>query len=212
MDPSSKFDPLNSELESRLDDLFREDDPAPAPPPPPKRVVVQPLEELKKTVLSIDWEITAEALAGLQEQIRLLKVTFQRDKVISMFLQILGALGQYIKTSRSYVHPSTFTVLNSVFARLDDIVTAPHMPEERKRKLLQVEMAGYQELRDKIMKRRKPIRAAAAEKPAPVPVAAASAAGVTPQVLAQAVEELKLFIRSELNRLKEELRGGLRRG
>ncbi len=212
MDHPSKFDQLNSELESRLDDLFREDGPVPAAPPPPKRAPTQPLEELKKTVLSIDWEITPEALAGLQEQIGLLKVTFQRDKVISMFLQILGALGQYIKTSRSYVHPSTFTVLNSVFARLDEIVSSPTMPEERKRKLLQVEMAGYQELRDKIMKRRKPIRVAPVEPPAPAPPAAASAAGVTPEVLAQAVEELKRFIRAELTRFKDELRGASRRG
>lgn len=210
MDHPSKFDQLNSELESRLDDLFREDDPVRSPPPPPKRTAAQPLEELKKTVLSIDWEITAEALAGLQEQIGLLKVAFQRDKVVSMFLQILGALGQYIKTSRSYVHPSTFTVLNSVFARLDEVVSSPAMPEERKRKLLQVEMAGYQELRDKIMKRRKPIRVAPAEKPAPP--AAASAGVVTPEVLAQAIEELKRFIRAELTRFKEELRGASRRG
>lgn len=167
---------------------------------------------MKKTVLSIDWEITPEALASLQEQIGLLKVTFQRDKVISMFLQILGALGQYIRTSRSYVHPSTFTVLNSVFARLDEIVSAPAMPEERKRKLLQVEMAGYQELRDKIMKRRKPTRTAPAEPPAPDLPATPPAGALTPQMLAQAMEELKRFIRSELTRFSEELRGASRRG
>ncbi|MCU0538500.1 MAG: hypothetical protein MUF46_01260 [Desulfobacterales bacterium] len=212
MDHPSKFDQLSTELESRLNDLFREDDPAPPPPPPPKRAPAQPLDELKKTVLSIDWEITPEALAGLQEQIGLLKVTFQRDKVISMFLQILGALGQYIKTSRSYVHPSTFTVLNSVFARLDEIVATPSMPEERKRKLLQVEMAGYQELRDKIMKRRKPIRADSAESPAPAPPATPNVVAVTPEMLAQAMEELKRFIRSELIRFREELRGASRRG
>jgi hypothetical protein len=213
LDHSSRFDPLNSELESRLDDLFREDEPAAAPPPPrTKPAAAHPLEELKKTVLSIDWEITPEALAGLQEQIRLLKSAFQGDKVVSMFLQILGALGQYIKTSRSYVHPSTFTVLNSVFARLDEIVSDPAMPEERKRKLLQVEMAGYQELRDKIMKRRKPHRVPVAEQPVSAPPAAAGPGVVTAEALAQAMEELKRFIRAEVNRLKEELRSGPRRG
>ncbi len=209
MDHSSKFDTLNSELESRLNDLFREDEPAPGPTAP-KRAAAQPLEELKKTVLSIDWEITAEALANLQEQIRLLKESYQRDKVTSMFLQILGALGQYIKTSRSHVHPSTFTVLNSVFARLDEVVSSPAMPEGRKRQLLQAEMDGYQELRQKILKRRKPDRAPDDGKTT-APAAAAPAGVVTPEILAQAVQELKLFIRSELNSLKEHLRAASRR-
>ncbi|MFO7709519.1 MAG: hypothetical protein R6V84_15230 [Desulfobacterales bacterium] len=209
MDPSSKFDTLTSELESRLDDLFREDEPSPGPAAP-KRAAAQPLEELKKTILSIDWEITADALAGLQEQIRLLKEAFRRDKVVSMFLQILGALGQYIKSSRSHVHPSTFTVLNSVFARLEEVVSSPAISEERKRKLLQTEMAGYQELREKILKRRKPDRAADAGNVA-ASMPAAAVGRVTPEILAQAVQELKLFIRSELDALKEELRTASRR-
>ena len=209
MDPISKSDTLNSELESRLDELFREDEPAPGSLAP-KRAAAQPLDELKKTVLSIDWEITDDALTGLQEQIRLLKKTFQHDKVISMFLQLLGALGQYIKASRNHVHPSTFTVLNSVFARLDEVVSAPAMPEERKRKLLQAEMAGYQELREKILKRRKPVRAPESANAA-APAQAAPAGGVTPELLAQVVQELKRFIRSELSSLKEELRAASRR-
>lgn len=209
MDHTSKFHKLDSELESRLDELFRESEP-PAASIAPKPAAAQPLEELKKTVLSIDWEITAEALASFQEQIRLLQTTYQRDKVISRFLLILGALGTYIQNSRSHVHPSTFTVLNSVFARLDEVVSTPAMPEARKRKLLLTEMAGYQQLREKIIQRRKPDRAPAAETGA-APRTPPVAGGVTPEILAQAVHELKLFIRSELNRLKEELRAASRR-
>lgn len=209
MDHSSKFDKLDSELERRLDDLFRESEP-PAAPIAPKAAAAQPLEELKKTVLSIDWEITDEALTRFQQQIGLLQKAYQADKVAGRFLQILGALGAYIKTSRSHVHPSTFTVLNSVFARLDEVVSSPAMPEDRRRKLLQAEMAGYQQLREKIIKRRTPGRAPAAAAAASPPTPAA-AGGVTPELLARAVHELKLFIRSELNRLTEELRAASRR-
>jgi hypothetical protein len=170
-----------------------------------------PLGELKKTVLSIDWEITPETIDSFQDHIRLLKEAFQRDKIISMLLQILGSLGQYIKTSRNNVHPSTFTVLNSVFARLEEIVTSPTMPAPVRKKLLQAEMAGYQELRDKILKRRASVQPSPAGKatvPAPAPAPAASAPGVAapPETLARAIEELKAFIRSELKTLKEELR------
>jgi len=217
---TSKFDTLSSELESRLDDLFREDDPPAVPataataavptvPATPAMTPDNPLGELKKTVLSIDWEITPETIDSFQDHIRLLKEAFQRDKIISMFLQILGSLGQYIKTSRSNVHPSTFTVLNSVFARLEEIVTSPTMPAPVRKKLLQAEMAGYQELRDKILKRRASVQPSPAGKATvPAPAQAASAPGVAapPETLARAIEELKAFIRSELKTLKEELR------
>jgi hypothetical protein len=212
---TSKFDTLNSELESRLDELFREDAP-PAVPATPAMTPDNPLGELKKTVLSIDWEITPETIDSFQDHIRLLKEAFQRDKIISMLLQILGSLGQYIKTSRNNVHPSTFTVLNSVFARLEEIVTSPTMPAPVRKKLLQAEMTGYQELRDKILQRRASVQSSSAGKataPAPAPAAPAPApgAGAPPETLAQAIEELKAFIRAELKTLKEELRISARR-
>jgi len=207
---TSNFETLSSELESRLDDLFREDAPpaASAAPARPAMTPDNPLGELKKTVLSIDWEITPETIDSFQDHIRLLKEAFQRDKIISMFLQILGSLGQYIKTSRSNVHPSTFTVLNSVFARLEEIVTSPTMPAPARKKLLQAEMALYQDLRDKILKRRasaQPSPAGKAAVTAAAPAASAPGAGAPPETLAQAIEELKVFIRSELKTLKEEL-------
>ena len=212
MSNTSKLDTLSSELESRLDELFREDAP-PAVPAPPAMTPDNPLGELKKTLLSIDWEITPETLDSFQDHIRLLKEVFQRDKIISMFLQILGSLGQYVKASRGNVHPSTFMVLNSVFARLEEIVTSPAMPASVRKKLLQAEMTGYQELRDKILKRRasvqpSPTGRATAPTPAATP---APGAAVPPETLAQAIEELKAFIRSELNTLKEELRISARR-
>jgi hypothetical protein len=204
---TSKFDTLNAELESRLDELFRED-------APPAMTPDNPLGELKKTVLSIDWEITPETLDSFQDHIRLLKEAFQHDKIISMFLQILGALGQYVKTSRGNVHPSTFMALNSVFARLEEIVTSPAMPASVRKKLLKAEMTGYQELRDKVLKRRasvQPRPAVRAKAPTPAPATLAPGAAAPPETLVQAIEELKAFIRAELKTLKEELRISARR-
>jgi hypothetical protein len=245
---TSKFDTLSSDLENRLDELFREDAPPDLPTPPavsaPPAVRAKPavsapptahatpavsvppaaratraippdypLAELKKTVLSIDWEITPETLDHFQDHIRLLKEAYQRDKIISMLLQILGSLGQYIKASRSNVHPSTFTVLNSVFARLEEIVTSPGMSTPARKKLLQTEMAGYQELRDKIQKRQASVQPSPAGKAAPPSPAPASPAegSVSPETLTQAIEELKAFIRSELKTLKDELRISVKR-
>ena len=212
MADSSKPDPLSTALDNRLDELFREDDPAPAAPAAGK-AKTSPLSELKKIVLSIDWEITPEALDSFLDQVRLLKELYPSDKVILVFLQVLGSLGQYIKSSRSKVHPSTFTVLNSVFARLDEIVSTPKMAPAVRRKLLQAEMDAYQELRAKISQRR-------AAEPAAKPAAAIDTAArppapagrpVTPEMLAGAVAELKEFIRAELDALRQLAKSAARR-
>ena len=63
-----------------------------------------PLAELKNLVLSIDWEITEEALAGLLVEIESLKNTYKNEKIILMFFQLLASLGQYIKTNRGNAH------------------------------------------------------------------------------------------------------------
>ncbi len=202
---SSKLDTLTSELENRLDELFREDE-QPGEPLQHRDAPSQPLAELKKIVLSIDWEITPEAVDSFLAQIRLLKEAYPADKIVTMFLQILGSLGQYIKSNRSKAHPSTFSLLNSVFARLEEITNFPKMPELEKRKLLQMEMTAYQQLREKISQRR------AADEAKPVPPAAAKppaipdASEVTAPMLAQAVAELKEFFRSEMAALRRQLK------
>ncbi len=181
-----------------------------------------PFAELKNLVLSIDWEITEEALVGLISEIDNLKNTHKNEKIILMFLQLLGSLGQYIKTNRSKAHPSTFKILNSVFSRLEEVVLADNMAVGQKKKLLRAEMQKYKQLRSQISKKKaaavggketRPAAKAEPRKPEFVnqEVAATAIAGdpVAPQsldTLAEAVEELKQFIHSELNALKQEVK------
>jgi len=193
-----------------------------------------PLAELKNLVLSIDWEITEEALTGLLSQIDSLKVTYKNEKIIFMFLQLLGSLGVYIKTNRGNAHPKTFKILNSAFSRLEEVVLSEDMAESRKKKLLRTEMDKYKQLRNQVSKKKaaKAIRKEAMSAPkeleslikAPqqkIParpgrkVAGKAAMNSQPSDagaphslanLADAVEELKKFIHSELNALKQELR------
>jgi hypothetical protein len=206
----TKSDPLTAELENRLDELFQEDGP-PAETVPPRTARQQPLAELKKTVLSIDWEITPEAVDSFLAQIRLLKEVYSNDQAATVLLQILGSLGQYIKSSRSKVHPSTFSLLNSVFARLEEVTHHPGMPELTKRKLLQAQMSAYQQLREKVSKRRTTDRSrpAPARTPATAPAGPPAAGGaVSAAMLAQAMAELKEFIRAEMDALRREMKTG----
>lgn len=201
-----------SELENRLDQIFREDHP-PVQSVQPRASRSQPLAELKKTVLSLDWEITPEAVEGFLSQVRLLKEVYPRDKTVAMLLQILGSLGQYIKSSRSKADPSTFSLLNSVFGRLEEITGAANMPELTKRKLLQSEVAAYQKLREKIAQRRLggDVKSVAVAPPTVAASEGPASTAVTAQMLAQAVTELKEFIRSEMTALRRQIKSGAAR-
>lgn len=192
-----------------------------------------PLDELKSMVLSIDWEITDEVLRAFLSHIANLKKTYKNEKIILMFLQLLGSLGEYIKTNRGNAHPKTFKVLNSVFARLEDIVSTEGLKESEKIKILRIEMDKYKQLRSQVSLKKaaavpkgkakvlheaepdvitrekqpkvlRPDRAsltAAGKKQMPEATAAKKAT-----TLAEAVEDLKQFIHSELSALRQEIK------
>ena len=191
-----------------------------------------PLSELKNMVLSIDWEITDEVLSGFLSQIDILKQVYKTEKIELMFLQILGSLGEYIKTNRGKAHPKTFKVLNSVFARLEDVVLSEDMADSEKKKLLQVELKKYKQLRKHVAQKKatsagrgkaKPIKMeksllrAPKKKPDVIPEKALAAAKEENPIsdsiaakshdsLAEVVEELKEFIRAEISVLRQEIR------
>ena len=194
-----------------------------------------PLAELKNLVLSIDWEITDEVLINFLSQIKELRTTYKDDKIILTFLQILGSLGEYIKTNRGKAHPKTFKILNSIFSRFDDVILSKDMQESEKKRILRTEMAKYKELRTQISREKAdktPKKAAkpahkikpkvreqqlsaeatpvpTTEKPAIVPkeeLTGPEVSGVSySEEIAKAVEEIKEFIHTEFKSLRETL-------
>ena len=168
VDPK-EIDTMSSELENRLDDLFGEND-IQLPDAQDKNAKEHyPLAELKNLILSIDWEITEEVLDNLLQQLKDLQLTYEHDKIVTTFLQILSSLGNYIKTHRAKAHPKTFKILNSVFASLDKVVLSKDMTEPAKKKILRGEMTRYKELRAQIAKSKS---AAATRKVKPRPTVA----------------------------------------
>jgi hypothetical protein len=191
-----------------------------------------PLAELKQLVLSIDWEITEEALDEFLSQIHDLKAIYKNKKIIFMFLQLLGSLGVYIKTNRGNAHPRTFKILSSAFYSLEEVVLSKDMSEPEKKKLLNTEMDKYKQLRSQVSKKKaakagrqeviatategvartqafqkkRSAQPKATEKVARKSLSPAESAEQSYADLAEAVAELKKFIHSELNALKQELR------
>jgi len=255
---TKKDDKLDSEIAKRLDDLFGEGDASSDDGGALKAddataddeifesedVVVNeteaepirvdnPLSELKNMVLSIDWEITDEVLSGFLSQIGDLKDSYKNEKIVLMFLQVLGSLGEYIKNNRGDAHPKTFKILNSVYSRLEDVVLTEDMPELEKKKILRAEMNRYKQLRIQVSEKKatevnrrqakslqiqEPSLSTPKKKKSGMPSAEASAVAAEENLfpdsaaakpydtLAEAVEELKQFIHTELRALKQELK------
>ena len=216
-------DNLTPELEDQLDDLF--DEPSTSLPDNEDRDISKhyPLSELKNLILSIDWEITDEVLEKLLQQIQDLNMTYGHDKTVLSFLQILDALGGYIKKNRARAHPKTFKTLNSVFSSLDKVVLSRDMEEIEKKKILNIEMNRYNELRIQIAKSKAEKKKQKLKNQEPE-ITAPESFFKTPNAanedypnpeqrlvsstedLAKAVEEIKQYIHAEIEALKTEIK------
>ena len=140
---------IDSDLENRLDTLFDEND-STENSAKPKGQSQDPLDELKSLVMSIEWEITDDVMERFLSQIDALKIRFEEDRILVMFLQLLGSLGLYVKTNKSKAHPNAFKLLNSVYSSFEDAASPGKISPSEKKKLLYVELNKYKELKEQI--------------------------------------------------------------
>jgi hypothetical protein len=113
-----------------------------------------PLKELKTIVLSIDWEINDEDMTRFVEQVETLKLVYENDRVILLFLQILGSLGKYIKANKGNSHPNAIKVLNSVYTSLEKVLLQKELTATKKEKILLVEVQRFKELEEQVALKR----------------------------------------------------------
>jgi hypothetical protein len=113
-----------------------------------------PLKELKTIVLSIDWEINDEDMVKFIDQVEKLKVTYEYDRIILLFLQILGSLGKYVKANKGSAHPNAIKVLNSVYTSLEKVILTKGISEAEKEKILLVEVKRFKDLKEQVAVRK----------------------------------------------------------
>jgi len=210
---------VDSDLADRLDTLFDEKETA------DKSGRSQghsddPLDELKSLVMSIEWEITDEVMERFLAQVDSVKTRFETDRILVMFLQLLGSLGLYVKTNKGKAHPSAFKLLNSVYASFEKAAAQGSISPSEKKKLLYLELNKYKELKGQIESVRDPETAVASRSNAEVEPkdmvqkkdkghknndATRQGAAVTQQYLDQVVENLKATLLKELTAIREDL-------
>jgi len=144
-----KNDSISFAVQERLDDLFEENDTSASVKETDEDLTHYPLAELKSLVLSIDWEITEEVLSDFLIQIDNLGILYKNDQIIMKFLKMLRALGKYIRAHQSQAHPNAFSLLDSVFCGLEKVVTKD-MLDLDKQKLITAKLRKYKELQGQI--------------------------------------------------------------
>lgn len=100
----------------------------PSVPQEKKSIPVAPIPEtknvltpLKAIVLGIDWEISDKELVHLSEEVARLEKEFAESRAKLIFLQGIGALGSYIRSTKDKAHPDAFKLLHSFFEGLEKI-------------------------------------------------------------------------------------------
>jgi hypothetical protein len=165
-------------------------------PVPPQEAI----GPLRATILSIEWEINDRVMEALLKETERLEKLFSSDFTTVMMLKLLGSVGRYILARKGQAHQGAIGLLNSIFQRLESMVTTRQMAESEKKQFLLSEIQKFKELKTRIASQRADDTHEA--RPRPIPVDSISGnSGLK--------EEIRGLIRSELadiRRLLEQIK------
>lgn len=94
------------------------------------------LLDIHATILELDWEVSDEGLQRMAEQLTDLKDQFAENKYISIIIQGLITLNNYIDEERARAHPEAFSLLHHFFEGLETLVDDQELDEEASQKIL----------------------------------------------------------------------------
>ena len=94
------------------------------------------LTNLKAIVLGIDWEISDKELVRLSDEVNKLEQIFSESRAKLIFLQGIGALGNYIRSTKSNAHLNAFKLLHSFYNGLERIYNEVLSRQQEKEILL----------------------------------------------------------------------------
>ncbi len=200
---------LSVEVGRRLDNIFGDSDTVGGKSPTADSLRdtgadYYPLRVVKANILSIDWEITDEAIAGLLKQLDLLRKTYRDDKVVQILIQMMISLGKYIKVRKGQANVHSMKVLKSVFAGLEKVAGGGVQDPTRKMEILREKVREFHALQARV--------AAESGKTRTAPDRAAPVTALSTEELRQIArflaDELRGTIREELRLLRKELRRG----
>ena len=160
------------------------------------------LASLKSIVLSLEWEITDEAMAEFLKKTEAIRSECEGDQVLKTFVQMLLALGKYINRHKAESNPEAVRLLNATFQSFEKVFEDKGLSETQRKEILDQRVREFMELKRAIGSKR--------------PVAPAHTKGLqidrtfiretVQEAVKQAMDDLKEMIRGQFESLKDELK------
>jgi len=222
---------LKVQVENRLADLFSEEEGSLETMEEGRGLDDHPLKELKALLLSIEWEITDDAMDSLISEIKSQETACHDDRILFTFLQLLGSVAKYIRVNKSKAHPKATRVINLVYAALEKVALSEGMAQTEKERILLEEVARFKRLKEEVKVRKEEIKAQVSSKSTGVSDRQEREALLTPpeetpaasepeekrvqpdigripphEAFAHALEEIQEVIRAEFKALRAEIR------
>lgn len=207
---------LKSQMESRLDKLFEEDEGTFEPMDGLAGFGDHPLKSLKAILLSVEWEITDSSMESLINELKTLEDFYKADKVSYTFLRLLGSIANYIKVRKGKSHPNATRLLISVYNGFEKVALSESMGRKEKEKILLHEVEKFKELKEEIVRRKEEKKKEEMESEKMVHTESPAAASEKPvqdlakmsphELFAYGLEEIKEVIRMEFRALRAEIK------
>lgn len=105
------------------------------------------MKDLRSLVLSLDQEREETIMDKFSLEVSRLKETWKQDVILHIFLQILYAVGKYIKANKTKDHADSFKLLHSTIDILERVVSIHDMAPGTKKKLANEELKKIYALR-----------------------------------------------------------------
>jgi len=206
---------LTAEVEKKLHDLFQEEQDKDVTQVLDERIEPEetgstgkketskeesPLAPLKSIVLSLDWEITDEAMDDFLRETETLRSRCEEDQVLLTFVQILQALGKYIKRHKARTHPDAIRLLSTSFESLEKAFEDKTLSDVDRKALLDEKIREFMSLKQAIASERRGLGADA--RSALMDVETIKEA--VKEAMKEVVEEIRAAIREELEKVRSE--------
>lgn len=180
--------------------------PPAGPPEPPAAVrkwTESDLQELKSTVLSLEWEISDELLEKLDEGMSRLAAECTNDLRAQAFIRIMMFLGRYIREKRAEADARSINLLLTNYEKLESVLLSPDMSDWKRHSLMNESIESYREWVDSVDLAQKEAISPAAGDAGPMPESRDAA--VEPPPAAQAGPVIERETPAPEARLQEEM-------
>lgn len=139
---------FNVEVEKRLDEIFLDEtkinkDAKKAN----KMICINLLYNLKKILLSMEWEVTDDILSKYINEIIQLQRLFQDNIYLRSLLQLQYIYGRFIKTYPDKIPLKTYKILYRLYGCMKNILTDKKLSDFERKKILKQEIQRYKNFR-----------------------------------------------------------------